>query len=98
MKQVFLILLAACIFGLYTTSAQPGLQEMQEARSFVRHSFFSMQDFSYILAGLIAIFGSVRVFHKWQMGKEITEDLSAWFFSALFILLMGSFLSQLFGI
>ena len=78
--------------------AQPGFTEMQQARSFIRDSFFSVRDLSYVIAALVALSGAVVVYHKWQMGKDVGMDISAWFFSSIFVLLTGAFLSQLLGI
>jgi hypothetical protein len=78
--------------------AQPGLPEMQQASSFIRNSFFSMRDLSYVISALIALVGAVVIYHKWQMGKDVGMDIPAWFFSSIFVLLTGAFLSQLFGI
>jgi hypothetical protein len=78
--------------------AQPGLTEMGQARSFIRDSFFSVLDLSYVIAALIALSGAVVVYNKWQMGKDVGMDIPAWFFSSIFVLLTGAFLSKLLGI
>jgi len=78
--------------------AQPGLAEMDQARSWIREYFFSMRDFSYVVSALIAIVGSVVIYHKWQLGKDVSMDIPAWFFSALFLLLSWTFLLHLFGL
>ncbi|RZJ23704.1 MAG: DUF4134 domain-containing protein [Acinetobacter sp.] len=88
------------MFGLFITasaSAQPGINEMNQAANNITGSFFSMQDFSFVLATLVGIFGATRIYYKWQLGKDITLDLAAWFFACLFIILMNYFLSALFG-
>ncbi|XZQ04911.1 DUF4134 family protein [Pedobacter sp. MW01-1-1] len=78
--------------------AQPGIEEMAEARNFVRESFFSMSDLSYVLAALISIAGAIQVYHKMQMGKDVSTDIPAWFFSALFIIVMNIVLVHLLGL
>jgi len=78
--------------------AQPGIAEMGQARSWIREYFFSMRDFSYVVSALIAIVGSVVIYHKWQLGKDVSMDIPAWFFSALFLLLSWTFLLHLFGL
>lgn len=90
-----LLLVGLCI----TTKvyAQPGLNEMNQAANNISGSFFSMQDFSYVLATLVGIFGASRIYYKWQLGKNITLDIAAWFFACLFIVLMNYFLTALFG-
>lgn len=79
--------------------AQEGVAEMNQAARDISRAFFSMEDLSYVIAGIIAIFGSIKVYHKWQKGRdEITFDVLAWGGSCLFIVLMPRFLSLLFGI
>ncbi|WP_214070051.1 DUF4134 family protein [Mucilaginibacter sp. dw_454] len=78
---------------------QPGIDEMQQAKQDLSQSFFSARDASLILAAILGIIGAVRIYHNWQMGKErITGDVAAWFFSALFMVLLGAFCHALFGI
>jgi len=79
--------------------AQPGISEMQQAQSDLSSSFFSAFSCSLVIAGLLGLAGAVKIFHNWQMGKkEITADIAAWFFAALFMILAGVFLRALFGI
>jgi hypothetical protein len=83
----------------FESFAQPGLNEMQQARQDLTSSFFSSLDASLILAAIFGIIGAVRIYHNWQMGKErMTGDVAAWFFAALFMVLMGAFVRTLFGI
>ncbi len=88
------------LFGAYASCmAQPGISEMQQARDDISHSFFSAVDTSLVLSAIFGIFGAVRIYHNWQMGKErITSDVAAWFFASLFTVLMGAFLQAIFGI
>ncbi len=72
---------------------------MQQVTQDLSTSFFSAFDCSLVLAGIFGICGAVRVYHNWQMGKkEITAEIAAWFFAALFMILSGVFLRALFGI
>jgi len=78
---------------------QPGIDEMQQARTELSQSFFSARDLSLILAAILGIIGAVRIYHNWQMGKpQITAEVSAWFFSALFMVLLGAFCQAVFGL
>jgi hypothetical protein len=87
-----------CLLALGAT-AQPGIDEMQQAQQSLRSSFFSALDCSLVLAGIFGILGAVRIYHNWQMGRpRITEEVAAWFFAALFMVLMGAFLQAIFGI
>jgi hypothetical protein len=72
---------------------------MQQARQDLTSSFFSAMDFALVLAALFGITGAVSIYHNWQMGKQrITEEVAAWFFAALFMVLTGAFLQAVFGI
>lgn len=94
MKKLFWL----CLLPLAAT-AQPGISEMQQARSDLSGSFFSARDCSLILAAILGIIGAVRIYHNWQMGKpHITTEVSAWFFSALFMVLLGAFCQAVFGL
>ncbi|RBQ12047.1 DUF4134 family protein [Pedobacter miscanthi] len=99
----FLILLSLAQLAVLVADplvafAQPGIAEMGQARSWIREYFFSMRDFSYVVSALVALFGAVVVYHKWQMGKDVGMDIPAWFFSSLFVLLTWTFLLHLFGL
>lgn len=79
--------------------AQPGIDEMQQASRQLTASFFSAFDCSLVLAAILGIIGAVRIYHNWQMGKrEITADVAAWFYAAVFMILAGAFLRAIFGI
>ncbi|MGF7079717.1 DUF4134 family protein [Mucilaginibacter sp. UYCu711] len=95
-KTVMLLLL--CLMTL-NSLAQPGLDEMQQARQDLTGSFFSSIDASLVLAAIFGLIGAVRIYHNWQMGKQqITTDVAAWFYAALFMVLMGAFVRAIFGI
>lgn len=81
-------------------NAQPGIAEMNQASGQLKNSFFAAFDFTLVLATLFGILGAVTIYHNWQMGKDrhITAEVAAWFFAALFMVLMGPFLRALFGI
>jgi len=78
---------------------QPGLDEFQQAQNQLHSSFFSALDCALVLAAILGIIGGVRIYHNWQMGeREITAEVSAWFFAALFMILAGIFLRAIFGL
>jgi hypothetical protein len=95
MKRLLLVLLFLPVLAM----AQPGIDEMRQARGDLARSFFSARDVSLVLAAILGIIGAVRIYHNWQMGRErITAEVSAWFFSALFMVLLGAFCQAVFGI
>jgi hypothetical protein len=78
---------------------QPGLDEFRQANEQLSASFFSAMDCALVLAGIFGLIGALRIYHNWQMGnREITAEVSAWFFAALFMVLAGLFLRAVFGI
>jgi hypothetical protein len=88
----------AMLFTIAAT-AQPGLDEMQQAQQSLSQSFFSVMDCSYVLAGLFAIFGAVRIYHNWQMGHpRIDQAVAGWIFGMFFVVLAGAFLKAMFGL
>lgn len=94
----FLICSCLCLLTL-GASAQPGIDEMQQAQQQLKSDFFSAQDCSLVLAGIFGIVGAVRIYHNWQMGyPQIDEMVLAWFFAAIFMVLAGAFLQAMFGI
>jgi hypothetical protein len=97
MKQIWSIL--CCWLLALGASAQPGIDEMQQAQQQLASSFFSALDFSMVLAGILGIIGGLRIYHNWQMGQPgIDEAVLAWFLSAVFMVLAGAFLQAVFGI
>jgi len=93
------ILTFCCCLLALGAMAQPGLDEMQQAQQSLSSSFFSAWDCSLVLAGLFGIFGALRIYSNWQMGRpRITEEVAAWFLAALFMVLAGAFLQAVFGI
>jgi hypothetical protein len=94
----YLWLFCCCLLAL-GASAQPGLDEMQQAQQSLSSSFFSAWDCSLVLAGIFGIFGALRIYSNWQMGRpRVTEEVGAWFLAALFMVLAGAFLQAVFGI
>jgi len=93
-----LMTFCACLLALGAT-AQPGINEMQQAQQDLTSSFYSALNLALVIAGILGIIGAVRIYHNWQMGRpKITEEVAAWFFAALFMVLMGVFLRAVFGI
>jgi len=94
-----LLLTFCCCLLALGAIAQPGIPEMQQAQQDLSASFFSAFDLSLVIAAILGITGAIKIYHNWQMGKrEITADVAAWFFAALFMVLAGAFLRALFGI
>jgi hypothetical protein len=98
MNQKIRLLLPLLLLATVTT-AQPGLDEMQQAQQSLAQSFFSALDFSLVISAIFGIIGAVRIYHNWQMGHpHIDQAVAGWFFAALFMVLAGAFLQAVFGI
>lgn len=96
MKRIFTV---CCCLSALGASAQPGIDEMRQAQQQLTSTFFSAMDCSLVLAGLFGIIGALRIYHNWQMGyPRIDQQVAAWFFAALFMVLAGAFLQALFGL
>ena len=88
-----------CCLCCAASLSQPGISEMQQARTDLSSTFFSAFDCSLVLAGLLGFGGAVKIHHNLQMGKgRFDSDVAAWFFAAIFMVLAGAFLKALFGI
>jgi len=94
-----LLIFSCCWLLALGASAQPGIDEMQQAQQQLSSSFFSALDWAMVMAGILGIIGGLRIYHNWQMGyPQIDEMVLAWFFAAVFMVLAGAFLQAVFGI
>jgi hypothetical protein len=99
MKKFGNALVCVLTLGPFLCFGQPGISEMNAAKNELTHSFFGAVDASLVLSAIFGLLGAVRIYHNWQMGKErITSDVAAWFYAALFVILMSAFLQAIFGI
>jgi hypothetical protein len=93
-----LLTISLCLLAL-GASAQPGLDEMQQAQQSLSTSFFSAMDCAMVLSALFGILGALRIYRNWQMGHpRIDEAVAGWFFAAFFVVLSGAFLRAMFGL
>lgn len=96
MKRI--LTLSICLSPLLAF-AQPGINEMQQAKQDLSASFFSAFDCSMVVACLLGLGGAIRIYHNWQMGRErIDAQVAGWFFAAVFMVISGAFLRAIFGI
>ncbi|PWS32660.1 DUF4134 domain-containing protein [Pedobacter paludis] len=78
---------------------QPGISDFYQASSEVRRWYFSLSDLVLVLGAIAGLLGGLRVYTNWQSGKHhIDAQVMAWFFSCLFLALVGTFLRGLFGL
>lgn len=88
-----------CLLTGIAASAQPGISEFYSASSEVHRWYFSLSDLVLVIGAITGILGGLRVYANWQMGKHhIDAQVMGWFFSCLFLSVMGIFLRGLFGL
>jgi hypothetical protein len=77
----------------------PGISELYSASGEVSRWYFSLSDLVLILGAISGMFGGLRVYSNWQSGKHhIDAQVMGWFFSCLFLSMLGAILKALFGI
>ncbi|WP_225554504.1 DUF4134 family protein [Sphingobacterium bovistauri] len=81
-------------------NAQPGINDFYSATREVHRWYFSFSDLILVIGAIAGILGGLRVFTNWQSGKHhhIDAQVMGWFFSCLFLTLIGVFLRALYGI
>lgn len=85
-------------FALYTT-AQPGLDEFEKVTKEVNDWYFNFSDLALVIGAVCGLLGGLRVYNNWQSGKHnIDAQVMGWFFSCLFLSLVGATLKAFFGI
>lgn len=93
--------LAVLFFALPAiTLAQPGINEFYRASGEMHRWYFSLSDFVLVVGAIAGIVGGLRIYTNWQSGKHhhIDAQVMGWFFSCLFLTLVGVFLKALYGI
>jgi len=94
---IFFVLIFCCPVAVL--KAQPGLGEFYSASREVQGWYFSFSDLAMVLGALCGILGGLRIYTNWQAGEHhIDRQVMGWFFSCLFLLLSGVFLSALFSL
>ena len=76
-----------------------GQAAIEEAATGIEGYFDAIQTITFIIAGIIALLGSVRVFMKWQMGDpDVMSSAAGWFGSAIFLIVAVTVIQSFFGI
>jgi len=95
-RTCWLIFITLPVIGV---KAQPGVNEMQQVRQDLGSDFYAIVDLSFVIAFIFGLVGALKIYKQIQDGnREITANISAWFYAAIFMLLSGLFLKALFGI
>jgi len=92
-------IIAICMLIAISATAQPGISEFYSASSEVHRWYFSLSDLVLVIGAISGMLGGLRVYANWQTGKHhIDAQVMGWFFSCLFLSVMGVFLRGLFGL
>ncbi|MEM1118978.1 MAG: DUF4134 domain-containing protein [Bacteroidota bacterium] len=95
---VFLLLLLT-VSSVHAQDLADGQAAIEEAADGIEGYFDAIQSVVYIIAGIMALLGSVRVFMKWQMGDpDVMSSAAGWFGSAIFLIVAVTVIQSFFGI
>lgn len=95
----FLLFLWLCALFPLCAAGQPGISEFYQASGEVRRWYFALSDLVLVLGAIAGLLGGLRVYANWQSGKHhIDAQVMGWFFSCLFLALVGAFLRGVFGL
>ncbi|TDE10721.1 DUF4134 domain-containing protein [Dyadobacter psychrotolerans] len=101
-KQSFNRRWILAINGLFiaaAANAQGGEAGIQEANTLVRGYFATGTDLMYAIGAVLGLVGAIKVFQKWNGGDQDTgKNVSAWFGSCIFLVVVATVLKSFFGL
>ena len=93
------LLLLFVVVNVQAQDLADGQAAIEEAADGIEGYFDSIQTLTFIMAGIIALLGSIRVFMKWQMGDpDVMSSAASWFGSAIFLIVAVTVIQSFFGI
>jgi len=97
------ILITAVFFLVlcFEISAQvpPGIDEINEGKNMMAQNFRALSRLILVLGSIFGLFGGLRVYNNWQMGKRnVDEEVAGWFGACIFLSLLGIFLGALYNV
>ena len=97
-SSTFFVLLAVGYSAMAQDLAD-GQAAIEEAADGISGYFDSIQTLVFIMAGIIALLGAVRVYMKWQMGDpDVMSTAAGWFGSAIFLIVAVTVIQSFFGL
>lgn len=76
-----------------------GVTAIEEAATGIAPYFSAIETLVYVIAGIIALIGGVRVYMLWNMGdSNVMSSAAGWFGSAVFLLVAITFIRGFFGL
>ncbi|GEM_PF-2766674 len=98
-KPFCVLLLLLVVVNAQAQDLADGQAAIEEAAEGIEGYFDSIQTLTFIMAGIIALLGSIRVFMKWQMGDpDVMSSAASWFGSAIFLIVAVTVIQSFFGI
>src|SRR5690554_3805652 len=102
-KLVFYIIITAVILSAlcFDVSAQspPGISEINEGRNLMAQNFRALSRAILVLGSIFGLFGGLRIYNNWQMGKKnVDEEVAGWFGACIFLSILGIFLGTLYNV
>ncbi len=98
-KPLMVLLLLFVVVTVQAQDLADGQAAIEEAADGIEGYFDSIQTLTFIMAGIIALLGSIRVFMKWQMGDpDVMSSAASWFGSAIFLIVAVTVIQSFFGI
>lgn len=98
-SPLVLLFLLLVVTGVNAQDLADGQAAIEEAADGIEGYFDSIQTLTFIMAGIIALLGSIRVFMKWQMGDpDVMSSAASWFGSAIFLIVAVTVIQSFFGI
>ena len=97
-SSTFFVLFAAG-YAAVAQDLADGQAAIEEAAEGISGYFDSIQTLIFIMAGIIALLGAIRVYTKWQMGDpDVMSTAASWFGSAIFLIVAVTVIQSFFGI
>lgn len=80
-------------------AAQPGLEEFKQVTGEFNQWYYGFADLALAIGAVAGIVGGARVYANWQAGRRhIDGQVMGWFFSCLFLSIIGAALKALYGV
>lgn len=92
-----LLFTAVCMESI--AQEPPGIPEINQGKSMMAQNFRAMSSAVLVLGALFGLFGGLRIYNNWQMGRRnIDQEVAGWLGACVFLSILGMFLSGLFNV